>query len=424
MKSFLNIATFAFLSWIIVFISCKKEILSNIGGNSNKPPIANAGPDQVITLPTESVSLDGSASGDPNGTISSFQLTKIFGPVSFNISNSAIAKTVIKNLTAGVYQVELKVTSNEGLSAKDTVEIIVNDPSKPNGPPIANAGVDQTITLPANTVTIDGSGCSDPEMNIVSYTWTKISGPSSFNITNTNVVQTQITDLAEGIYQFELKVTDAGWFSSKDTVQIAVYTIPLIQPGGERMEMIITLPIDSAWIDDWDRADESYYWTKIAGPTSFFIVNSYGPRTLVKSLVPGTYSFLKVPYSYRGPADTVDIKVIDDLNDRNTITYQNLFWEYNWAFDSNSHSPTLKLWKPSWLNNTNPAIEVFVQMDFINNAEWFKVPSTQAGIYFSVDCSPPAGPSSSSCLGGFVIRTTPEDLSWNGRSSNIKVKVL
>ena len=36
----------------------------------NKPPTANAGPDQVITLPTDSISLDGSASSDPDGMMS------------------------------------------------------------------------------------------------------------------------------------------------------------------------------------------------------------------------------------------------------------------------------------------------------------------------------------------------------------------
>jgi len=34
--------------------------------NTNKFPIANAGPDQVITLPTDSVSLDGTSSSDPD----------------------------------------------------------------------------------------------------------------------------------------------------------------------------------------------------------------------------------------------------------------------------------------------------------------------------------------------------------------------
>ena len=46
-------------------------------------PTAIAGPDQVITLPTDSISLDGSASSDPDGTISEWLWTKIEGPASF-----------------------------------------------------------------------------------------------------------------------------------------------------------------------------------------------------------------------------------------------------------------------------------------------------------------------------------------------------
>ena len=53
-----------------IFISCKKEKSCERCINGNKPPIAIAGPDQVITLPTDSISLDGSASNDPDGTIS------------------------------------------------------------------------------------------------------------------------------------------------------------------------------------------------------------------------------------------------------------------------------------------------------------------------------------------------------------------
>ena len=44
----------------------------------------------------------------------------------------------------------------------------------------------------------------------------------SFNIANANAVQTQVTNLAQGIYQFELKVTDAGGLFSKDTMQVTV----------------------------------------------------------------------------------------------------------------------------------------------------------------------------------------------------------
>src|SRR6185503_8485196 len=54
------------------------------------------------------------------------------------------------------------------------------------------------------------------------YTWTKISGPTTFNIVNANATQTQVTAIIEGSYLFELKVTDSSGLSDKDTVQIRV----------------------------------------------------------------------------------------------------------------------------------------------------------------------------------------------------------
>ena len=113
---------------VVIFISCKKEHSCEgcSDNKNNKPPIAVAGPDQVITLPTDSVSLDGSTSHDLDGTISSFQWSKVSGPVSFNINNAAAARTVVKNLAAGIYQFELKVTDAGALTGKDTMQVIVN----------------------------------------------------------------------------------------------------------------------------------------------------------------------------------------------------------------------------------------------------------------------------------------------------------
>jgi hypothetical protein len=101
-----------------------------------------------------------------------------------------------------------------------------NNGSVLNRPPIANAGPDQTITLPTNSVTIDGSASKDPDNNITSYVWTQVSGPTSFNISNANAIQTQVTNLVQGVYQFELKVTDAGALNSKDTMQMTVNPEP------------------------------------------------------------------------------------------------------------------------------------------------------------------------------------------------------
>jgi len=98
----------------------------------------------------------------------------------------------------------------------------VNDLGQANRPPVANAGPDLTITLPTNTVNLDGSASTDPDNNIASYAWSKISGPSSFSFINANAAQTQVTNLVAGDYKVELKVTDAGGLIEKDTMQVSV----------------------------------------------------------------------------------------------------------------------------------------------------------------------------------------------------------
>ena len=112
-----------------------------------------------------------------------------------------------------------------GFQRKNTMRVIVDSVLMTNHPPIANAGTDRTVTLPTNTVNLDGNGSTDPENNITSYAWTKIAGTSSFTIANSNTVQTQVVNLVQGIYQFELKVTDAGALFSKDTMQVKMVNV-------------------------------------------------------------------------------------------------------------------------------------------------------------------------------------------------------
>ena len=126
-KIFLLLLITSFVG-VIIFISCKKDPLCEGCINGNRPPIANAGPDQVITLPTDSISLDGSASHDPDGTINIFIWKKISGPVSGSLGIAITSRTNAKNLVEGNYQFELKVTDDRGLIAKDTINVIVIKP--------------------------------------------------------------------------------------------------------------------------------------------------------------------------------------------------------------------------------------------------------------------------------------------------------
>ncbi|MEI9942618.1 MAG: PKD domain-containing protein [Chitinophagaceae bacterium] len=274
----------------------------------NQAPVANAGQDQTITLPVNSVTVYGNGSSDPDGTIVSYTWSKIAGPSQFTIISPSLIQTTITDVVQGVYQFELKVTDNQGATATDVVIITVNAavPSPVNQAPVANAGADQTITLPVNNVTVYGNGSSDPDGTIVSYAWSKIAGPSQFTITSPSLIQTTITNLVQGVYQFELKVTDNQGATATDiviiTVNAAVPPPAVNQPpvANAGVDQTITLPVNNVTVNgngssDPDGTIASYQWSKIAGPSQFTITAPSQIQTTITNLVQGVYQFeLKV----------------------------------------------------------------------------------------------------------------------------------
>ena len=91
-----------------------------------------------------------------------------------------------------------------------------------NKPPVSHAGPDAVIVLPTDTTLLDASASNDPDGKIIGWQWTKISGPSSFIILNPTHAETQVNNLAGGIYLFELKVTDNEGLFARDTVKVTV----------------------------------------------------------------------------------------------------------------------------------------------------------------------------------------------------------
>jgi hypothetical protein len=104
--------------------------------------------------------------------------------------------------------------------------------SSDNRAPVANAGRDTIITLPANSIALVGKDSYDPDYGdkIISYKWTKISGPDTFAIGNENAPTSIVKDLVKGIYFFELSVTDNEGLVSKDTVGVRVIAGPKQEP--------------------------------------------------------------------------------------------------------------------------------------------------------------------------------------------------
>ncbi len=142
-----------------------------------------------------------------------------------------------------------KVVTFSGLSKKDVFGKVYNESVTlspwtsivliPNGnapsankAPVANAGSNQTILLPTNTVTLTGEG-TDSDGTISKYSWTKISGPQVGSIISPLSSTTVLDDLIAGVYKYELVVTDNDGATGKDTIQVKVNLnlLPAVNPA-------------------------------------------------------------------------------------------------------------------------------------------------------------------------------------------------
>jgi hypothetical protein len=91
----------------------------SVDSDENAPPVAVAGDDQTKNV-NEDVTLDGSDSSDPDGTIVSYEWRE-------GVTVLAETATATLNFAVGAHTVVLTVTDNEGASSEDSVVITITE---------------------------------------------------------------------------------------------------------------------------------------------------------------------------------------------------------------------------------------------------------------------------------------------------------
>jgi hypothetical protein len=192
----------------------------------NTAPTADAGADQTVEEGV-TVTLNGSNSTDPDGTIASYLWTQTAG-TSVTLSDSTFTQPSFTapyvGLTGEALTFELTVQDDGGLADTDTVIINV---SNVNQAPTADAGADQTVEE-GMTVTLDGSNSWDADGAVVSYSWTQVDG-LAVTLSETWTAQPTFTapDVSadEASLTFQLTVTDDGGLQSADTCVVDVLNV-------------------------------------------------------------------------------------------------------------------------------------------------------------------------------------------------------
>ncbi len=245
----------------------------------NKVPIANAGVDQTV-LKGATVTLDGSASKDLDGTIENYSW-------SYNGTTLAGVQPTFIAENAGTFTITLTVTDDRGATDTDTMILTVNDTPPPpaNIPPAADAGADQTVTKGV-TVTLDGSGSSDSDGTITDYSW-------AYNGTTLTGVKPTFTAATVGAFTITLTVTDNAGATATDTMILTVNdtppppsNVPPVANAGADQTVTrgATVTLNAEASSDSDGMITDYSWsyngTTLTGANPSFTADTVGSFTI------------------------------------------------------------------------------------------------------------------------------------------------
>lgn len=258
-----------------------------LNSTSNTPPTCSAGADATITLPFNSVSLVATAASTTGGSITTYLWEKTSG-TGGTISGANASVAFAQNLTQGSYTYRLTVTDNNGLQCQDSKNVTVNAALVI---PTANAGSDQSITLPTNSVTLSGSGSGG---TITSYFWSLLSGSCvGCNFGSNTSATTSFTGLTAGIYSVRLRVGNDDGNFGYDTVQITVYAAPVAPTcNAGTTPVSITLPTNSVGLTATGSGANavSFLWSKVSG-TGGSITSPTSASTTATGLTQGSYVY-------------------------------------------------------------------------------------------------------------------------------------
>lgn len=170
-------------------------------------PVADAGADQEIILPVNSVVLTGSGTDADGGEVS-YAWTQQSGPEAA-LNGADTSELSVSNLLTGAYVFRLTVTDDEGETDFDEVSVMV----LPEGGILAVAEAAPMNGSAPLEVTFTGSNSMG---EITGYLWDFKDGNTSTEADPAN------TFIADGTYDVELTVTDAGGMTNTATISIVV----------------------------------------------------------------------------------------------------------------------------------------------------------------------------------------------------------
>jgi hypothetical protein len=249
-----------------------------VASTGNLAPIAVAGPAQTVT-PATRVTLDGTASSDPNNDFITYKWTLTSKP---DTSSAALALDTSSKPTftadlAGTYVVALQVYDGKLYSPVATNVITA---AIGNRKPTANAGVNQSVNT-SSEVTLDGTLSTDLDFDSLSYEWILVAKPigSVASLSSSSSPKPTFTADKEGAYLLSLVVSDGKLSSAISTTTIiaSMANAAPVANAGTNQNVIVgrEVTLDATGSTDANKDTLSYTWVMVSRPaTSAAVLSS------------------------------------------------------------------------------------------------------------------------------------------------------
>ncbi|MEE2003417.1 PKD domain-containing protein [Alkalimonas sp. MEB108] len=235
------------------WLACAGVVLVNCGGSSSDE--AQSPAPQQFTVTTQATA---------GGSVSPVQRQVNAGQTtSFTISpdsgfSLASAQGCNGSLAAGTFTTGV-------IQANCTVNVTFN------ALPIADAGANQTVET-GNLVTLDGSASSDAEGDALSYAWqvTQVPEGASVALSSATDVRPSFTPQVDGVYVFQLVVSDPYGSSEPAQVQVEATTanLPPVANAGPNQSVATgaQVELDGRQSSDPEGQPLSYSWIMVSRP--------------------------------------------------------------------------------------------------------------------------------------------------------------
>jgi len=187
------------------------------GPPANRPPTAVPSADPTSGAAPLAVAFSGGGSSDPDGDALSHGWSFGDGAQGSGVTTSHIYAT------AGTYTATLTVDDGRGGTDSATATITVS-PASGNRPPRAEISADPRLATIPFTVTLDGGGSSDPDGDLLTYSWSFADGVQGSGPTMERTFVDANGDMKEaGGYLVTLTVRDGQGGTDSASVRIGVF---------------------------------------------------------------------------------------------------------------------------------------------------------------------------------------------------------